>query len=160
MLQIRIFKFYFKKTITNEEDFIQITKPPGAYEIEGLNNEIESFFTDKECFTESDYPLTIKPNFLTLDSIIKIQPQGPIIGFKFDDSIRHLLGFQETILYKEYNLLPNPVDNLLFDIIFLGSDNTQGMIFRAKRCGIVHNFTMDVDPGYKYIEKFRGGIQW
>ena len=34
------------------------------------------------------------------------------------------------------------------------------MIFKGKRTGIIHNFTMDVDPGYKYIEKFRGGIQW
>ena len=34
------------------------------------------------------------------------------------------------------------------------------MIFKGKRTGIIHNFTMDVDPGYKYIEKFRGGIRW
>ena len=34
------------------------------------------------------------------------------------------------------------------------------MIFKGKRTGIIHNFTMDVDPGYKYIEKFRGSIQW
>ena len=34
------------------------------------------------------------------------------------------------------------------------------MIFKNKRNGIVRNFTMDFDPGYKYIEKFRGGIQW
>ena len=34
------------------------------------------------------------------------------------------------------------------------------MIFKGKTSGIIHNFTMDVDPGYKYIEKFRGGVQW
>ena len=34
------------------------------------------------------------------------------------------------------------------------------MIFKGKRTSIIHNFTMDVDPGCKYIEKFRGGIQW
>ena len=34
------------------------------------------------------------------------------------------------------------------------------MIFKRKRSGITHNFTTDVDPGYKYIEKFRGGVQW
>ena len=34
------------------------------------------------------------------------------------------------------------------------------MIFKGKRSGIIHNFTMDVDPGYKYIENFRGGVQW
>ena len=34
------------------------------------------------------------------------------------------------------------------------------MIFKGIRSGIIFNFTMDVDPGYKYIHKFRGGIQW
>ena len=78
----------------------------------------------------------------------------------FDDSIGNLLGFNETILLEEYNLSPNSVDILSFDNIFIHTDIAQGMIFRGKRSGIIHNFTMDVDPGYKYIEKFRGGIQW
>ena len=34
------------------------------------------------------------------------------------------------------------------------------MIFKGKRSGIFHYFTMDVDPGYKYIENFRGCVQW
>ena len=34
------------------------------------------------------------------------------------------------------------------------------MIFKGKRSGIIFNFTMDVDPGYKYIEKLHGGVQW
>ena len=34
------------------------------------------------------------------------------------------------------------------------------MIFKGERTGIIHNFTMDVDPGFKYIEIFRGGVQW
>ena len=34
------------------------------------------------------------------------------------------------------------------------------MIFKGKRSGIIDNFTMDIDPGYKYIERFRGGVQW
>ena len=34
------------------------------------------------------------------------------------------------------------------------------MIFKSKRSGIIHNFTMDVDPGFKNIEKARGGVQW
>ena len=33
-------KFYFMKSITDEDGFIQITIPPGAYELENLNNEI------------------------------------------------------------------------------------------------------------------------
>ena len=34
------------------------------------------------------------------------------------------------------------------------------MIFKSKRFGIIHNSTIDVDPGYRYNEKFRGGVQW
>ena len=34
------------------------------------------------------------------------------------------------------------------------------MIFRGKRSGILLKFTMEVDPGCEYIEKFRGRVQW
>ena len=34
------------------------------------------------------------------------------------------------------------------------------MFYKGRRTGISHNFTIDVDPGYKYIEKLRGGVQW
>ena len=60
---------------------------------------------------------------------------------------------------KFFNLSPNPFDILSFDI-FLECDIAQGMIFKVERSGIIHIFTPDVDPGYIYIEKFWGGVQW
>ena len=78
----------------------------------------------------------------------------------FNDSINDLLGFHSIILYEEYKLSPNPVDILSFDNIFLECYIAQGMTFKGKRTGIIHNHTMDVDPGHKYSEKFRGGVQW
>ena len=147
-------KFYFIKSITNEDGYTKITIPPGAYEIESLNNEIKRIIIDEEHYTEANYPFSIKPNFSTLGSIIEISTQGPVITFIPDDSIRDLLGFNRTTIYEEYNLSPNPVDILSFDNIFLECDIARGLIFRGKRSGVIHNFTMDVDPGYKYIEKF------
>ena len=152
-------KIYFKNTII-EEDFIQIRIPEGAYEIESLDAEIKRLLIEKEYYTEVNYPFKIKPNFSTLGSIVEISPQGPIIGFVFKDSIGSLLGFNETVFWEEYNLSPNPVVILSFDNIFIETDIALGMIFEGKRTGIIHNFTMDVDPGYKYIEKFRGGVMW
>ena len=78
----------------------------------------------------------------------------------YDNTIGNALGFNETLLYKEYNLSPNPVDNLAFVTIFLEWDIAKGMIFGGKRYGIFQNLTKDVDPGYKYNEKLRGGVQW
>ena len=107
-------KFYSAKSISDEDGFIQILIPKGAYELESLNNEIKRFIIEEEHYTEANYPFTIKPNFSTLGSIIEISTQGPVISFVPDDSIRDLLGFNATTIYEEYNLSPNPVDILSF----------------------------------------------
>ena len=125
-----------------------------------MNNEIRRIIIDEEHYTEANYPFTIKANFSTLRSIIEISNEESAISFIPDDSIRDLLGFNKTSIYENYNLSPNPVHIISFDNIFIETDKAQGMLFKRKRTGIVYNFTMDVDPGYKYIEKFRGGISW
>ena len=153
-------KFYFSKSITDDDHYIMITIPPGSYEIESLNDEIKRIFIDDEHFTEENYPFKIKPNFSKLGSIVEISNEESAISYRPDDSIGSLLGFNKRIIYDEYNLSDNPVDILSFDNIFIETNIAQGMIFKGKRSGIIFNFTMDVNPGYKYIHKFRGGTQW
>ena len=137
-------KFYFKKSLV-EEEFNQIRIPEGAYEIESLNDEIKRIIIYEEHYTEANYPFKIKTNYSTLGSIIEIQ-QPAMIGFVYDNSFVNLLGFNETLLYKEYNLSHNPVDILSFDNIFLETEIAQGMFFKGKRSCIIQNFSMDVDP--------------
>ena len=151
-------KFYFMKSFSDEGGYVQITIPPGAYEIESLNDENKRNIIDEEYYTEANYPFTIKPNFLTLGSIIEILPQGPIISFMFDDSISDFLAFNTRTLNEEHTPSKNPVVTLSIDNIFLECSIAQGMIFKGKRIEIIHKLTMDVDPGYKYIEKFRDGV--
>ena len=125
--------FYFMKSITDEDGFVQITIPPGAYEIKALDNEIKRIIIDEGHYSKNDYPFKIKPNFSTLGSIIEISERGPIISFMFDDSIRDLLGFNARTLYEEFNLSPNPVDIISFNNIFIETDIPKGMIFKGKR---------------------------
>ena len=94
-------KFYFIKSITDEDGYIQISIPQGAYEIESLNNEIKRIIIDEEYYTEANYPFSIKPNFSTLGSIIEISTQGPVITFVPDDSIGDLLGFNKTTIFED-----------------------------------------------------------
>ena len=89
------------KSITDEDGFIQITIPPGAYEREALDKEIKRIVIGEDHYTEANYPFKIQPNFSTLGSTIEISPQGPIISFMFDDSIRDLLRFNARTLYEE-----------------------------------------------------------
>ena len=147
-------KFYFINSITDKDGYLQITMPPGAYEIENSNIEIKSLIIEEGHYTELNYPFTIKPIFSTLGSFIELSIQGPVITFVPDDSIGDLLAFNKTTIYEEYNLSTNPVDILPFDNIFLECNIAQGMIFENKRSGIFQNFTLDVDPGYKNLEKF------
>ena len=153
-------KFYFKKSITDEKCFIQISIPSGAYGIESLNNEIKRIIIHEDHFTEANYPCTIKPNLSTLGSLMEISPQGPIFSFMFNGSKRDLLRFHANRLYEKYNLSDFSLDILSFDNIFLECDIAQRMIFKGKRSGVSHKFTMDVDPGYEFFEKFRGRVQW
>ena len=153
-------KFYFTKSITDDNHYIMITIPPGSYEIEALNDEIKRVIINGGYFNEENYPFVIKPNFSTLGSFLEISNEESAISFKSSESIGSLLGFNKRTIYEEYKLSDNPVDILSFDNIFIETDNAKGMIFKGKRSGIIHNFTMDVSPGYKYIHKFRGGVQW
>ena len=93
-------KFYFKKTFTDGDDFIQITNLLATYEIGSLKKETKKIIIGEDQYTESEDPFQIKPNFSILGSIIEISPQGSIISFVFDDSFTNLLGSNETILYK------------------------------------------------------------
>ena len=115
-------KFYFTKSITDDDHYIMITISPGAYEIESLNDEIKRIIIDDEHFTSENYPFQIKPNFSTLGSIIEISNQESAISFRPDDSLGSLLGFNKGTIYEEYNLSDNPVDILSFDNIFIECD--------------------------------------
>ena len=152
-------KFYFFKSIS-DEDHIQISIRPGVYEIEALNDEIKRIIIDEGHYNESDYPFHIKPDFNTLGSIIEISPQESVISFVPNDSIGNLLGFSKTTIYEEYNISPNPVEIISFDNIFIECDIARGMIYRGKQSNIIHNWTMTVNPGYKYVERFFGGVTW
>ena len=153
-------KFYFTKSITDDDHYIMITIPPGAHEIESLNDEIKRIIIGDEHFTSENYSFQIKPNFSTLGSIIQKSNQESAISFRPDDGIGSLLGFNKRTKYEDYNLSDNPVDILSFDNYFIETDIAQGMIFKEKRSGIFFSFTMDVDPGYIYIHIFHGGVQW
>ena len=152
-------RFYFFKSIT-DENHIQITIRPGIYEIEALDNEIKKVVIDEGYYTESNYPFHIKPDFNTLGSILEISPQGAVIFFIPSDSLGRLLRFGESSIYEQYNISQNPVDIISYDNIFIETNIAQGMIFRGQRTGIIFNYQMDVNPGYKYVHKFRGGVQW
>ena len=153
-------KFFFAISITQDR-FFQLTVPPGPHEIKSFNKEIIRIITDVGHNTAEDYPLSTQRILSTVDSIIENSNQGPIIRLIQDVTVRDLLAFDLVVLYQKYNLSHNLVDILSFDVIFLETDFVKGTIFIGRKTGgIFHNFRKDVTFDYKYIEKFKGRIQW
>ena len=152
-------KFYLAKSITEKDDFIQNVIPKGAYDIESLKIDMKRITIEDGHFTEANYQFRMKPIFSRLLSHIEISRQKTLFKFLPDDNIKDRLIFNASKVYIEVNLSPNPVDNLSFDNFLLEFDITQRMIFKGRRSGISHNFTMDADPGYKHMENYRRGVQ-
>ena len=104
-------KFDFTKSI-NDDDYSVISIPPGAYELESLNDEIKRILIKDDYFTEENYPFIVKPNFSTLCSFLEIKPNFFGTHITPDDSIRDLLGLDSVVLYEKHNLSQSPVDVL------------------------------------------------
>ena len=85
---------------------------------------------------------------------------GTKFSFLHHDGIRNLLGLKPVVVYDKLVLPHNPVDILSFSYIILETDIAQGKIFTVHGLGTFHEFTMDVDPGYKHIGKLRAAVQW
>ena len=68
----------------------------------------------------------------------------------------------DVLIQRQYmkNIIYHHILLISFDNLFIETSIYEGIIFKAKRSGIFHNASMNVNPGYKFIEKFRGGVQW
>ena len=86
------------KTITDKDGSLHINLPPGAYEVENLNDQIKRIKIEDGYFTEAEYPFKIKPIHSTLCSTIEFFRQKPLISFISDDSIKDLLGFNANTI--------------------------------------------------------------
>ena len=80
--------------------------------------------------------------------------EGWQISFVQDDSLRDLFGPEPVVIHQEYDSFYNPVD-ISFDNFFVETDIVPSMIFKGRRSAVIHNFKLDVDPGYKSIAKFQ-----
>ena len=101
MLQLKKNKFYFSKSIIDDNHFNHLTIPEVAYEIESLNKELKRIIIDEDYFTTSDYPFLIKPNFSNLGCCLEISNKESAISLTPDDSIRDLLGFIKSTIYEK-----------------------------------------------------------
>ena len=83
-----------------DDDFNVITIPPGAHELESLNNENGRNIIKEGYITEKTYPFINQLKFSTLGSNNEIRRNfiGSQSAFTHDDSVIDLLGLDSVVL--------------------------------------------------------------
>ena len=113
---------FFNTKLINDDDFSKIFISPGTYEIESKSKKNKRDIIEEGYFEESNCPITIKPNFSNLGSIIK-NPSNitvSLIAFTPVDSIRDLSGFEIVVLHEELKYLIIPL--LFYHLILFFSN--------------------------------------
>ena len=153
--------------------------PPGAYEIEQINEAIQDEIKHNgdmiELKNAEVYAITIEANDSTQKSEITCA-SGYEIDFTAVNSIGKLLGFNPKVLTEEHsrhkraisprNLeVPRTagntfwqvtsdkvVDIMSIDKIHLNCDKVEGSILNGQPSSILYSFQIDKSPGYKIIK--------
>ena len=114
----------------------EIVLPPGAYEIEQINDEIARHFAAKSLnyIPVDSAPIKLEANTATLHSIIRLS-DGHKVDFTQPNTLRDLLGFDSLILSEPYNYSKNKVNIIDVHRLHLCCDS---IIDSAKWLSIKH----------------------
>ena len=128
--------------------------PPGAYEIEQINDEIARHFASESFnnITIDSAPIKLEANTATLRSIIRLSD-----GYKVDltqtNTLRDLSGFESVILSDIYNYSKNKVNIIDIHRLHLWSDCIIGSLRNGYPSNILFTIVLNESPGAKIVRE-------
>lgn len=136
-----------KNNLFHIGDYI-IEIPVGSYEF----SDIVDIITDKYKDLTDEGDLYINENFNTFETSIKstIHP----IYFNKERSIGSLLGFSKRVLKpKVENLSDKTIDITNINTVIIECNIVNGSYINNVSAHTIHQFSLDVSPGYKITER-------
>lgn len=122
--------------------------PEGTYELQDISDYLKSEI--KDCL------IKVQCNNNTLKTLIYCTKD---INFTKEGTFRRLLGFNKQILKaNKWHVSELPVNILPTTVIRIECDIVSGSYINGKPSHIVHEFALNVPPGYRIIEIPRNAI--
>ncbi len=132
--------------------------PPGAYEVVGINNEIQRQMKLNNDVTITNgvttYYFNLYPNLSTLRSIIDLTNnyQVDFTDSTIPNNLRNILGYNAGIYSGLYNQSQNIIMIQTFDSIFINCDLCTNSYLNNNNIQALRSFTANSVPvGYKVI---------
>lgn len=138
-------------------EFYSINIPPGAYEIEDIQNTIQSLLKKdlderdpNRTHPDGDMLFSLKSNKSTLKCVIH---SGVTIDFSKTNSIGKILGFKPKILESGRDYESDNIVNITnINSIRIECNLTTGSYINGKLSHTIYEFFPCVPPGYKILE--------
>ena len=124
----------------------EILLPPGAYEIEQINDEIARQLSLEES------PIILEANTATLHSIIRLSG-GYKVDFTQPNTLGDLLGFDSVILSEPYNYSKNKVNIIDIHRLHLCCDSIIGSLRNGSPSNILFSIVLNEPPGAKIVRE-------
>jgi len=131
-----------------------ITLPKGAYELQAINDKIQSQMIVNGDHNGDEFYVTIYADISQLKSVVEITNKSYQIDFRVKNSIASTLGFKPRILWSGYNLSDNIVDITKINLLLVNVDIISGGYVNGARSPAIYSFDPNrVSPGYKLEER-------
>ena len=96
----------------------------------------------------------------TQKTIISILDTNYSVDLSPSNSLASLFGFVPQILTGSYNTSEDKVNIISFNNVFIYCDIVRGSYLNGIRTHILHSFSLNVSPGFRFVDKFYGGISY
>lgn len=139
-------------SIDRGEKWSEIEIPTGCYDIDSINDAVQSFMV--EIYGEKEKHVIFSANKNTLKCVLEIRDAFTIVDFKVENSLRAVLGFNAKQYKKKGKFESENIVNILnVNSILVHCDIVAASRLNGIEAPVIYSFFPDVSPGQKIVSQ-------
>ena len=132
----------------------EIEIPTGCYDIDSINDAVQSFMVEIYGEREREKRVIFYPNKNTLKCVLEIRDTFTMVDFKIENSLRTVLGFNAKRYKKKGKFESENIVNILnVNSILVHCDIVAASRLNGIEAPVIYSFFPDVSPGQKIISQ-------